>query len=119
MSISLNTIKAVYQGVDAAHYVGYPDTGSTVPFTCVRPLIINPDELALNGEALVWDDQFTVYCAGGSVEASYNLAVLVIQATHGSRVGGTTLSSSMGYVGAPVEGHYESQVTIQLNQGGI
>ena len=29
------------------------------------------------------------------------------------------LAASIGYVGAQVEGHYESQVTAQINQGAL
>ena len=119
MSVTLGQIDALLAATVDPHYIGYPTTGATVPYSCVRPLYVSLDSVALDGSALSWDDQFTIYCAGGSVEASFNLAVAVIKATHGKRVGNTTLSASMGYTGAQVEGHYESQVTVQLNQGDI
>lgn len=103
----------------APAHLGYAPTGAKVPYVVSRPLLIDDLELALAGDALGWDHQYSLYCAGGSVEAAHNLAVEVIRELHGKRVGGTTLSASMGYNGAQVEGHYESQVTIQLNQGGI
>lgn len=98
---------------------GYPGTGQKVPYVVSRPLLVDDLELALNGEAIDWDLQFTLYCCGASVEASFNLALAVMAELNGARVGGTILSTSMGYSGAQVEGHYESQVTVQLNQGGI
>lgn len=98
---------------------GFPGTGQKGPYVANRPLLVDYPELAINGDALDWDFQFTLYCAAGSVEASYNLAVAVMAELQGQRVGGTTLTTSMGYSGAPVEGHYETQVTVQLNQGGI
>lgn len=100
-------------------YTGYAPTGAELPYAVHRPLILDALEEALNGEALVWDYQTTMYACGESVEASFNLAVLLMSTLQGARVGNTTLSTSMGYSGAVVEGHYESQVTVQLNQGGI
>lgn len=100
-------------------HTGYAPTGAVLPYCVTRPLYINPDVTAINGDALAWGNQYSVYCCGESVEACYNLAVLVMAELQGARVGGTTLSTSMGYAGAPVEGHFESQVTVQLNQGGI
>lgn len=103
----------------APSHTGYAPTGAALPYVVSRPLIIDDAELAINGDALDWDFQFSLYCCGASVEACFNLAVMVMGELQGKRVGGTTLSTSMGYVGALVEGHYESQVTVQLNQGGI
>ena len=100
-------------------YAGYPATGAKLPFIASRPLIMSNLAEAISGDGLNWDEQFSLYCAAGSVEASFNLALAVMAELQGKRVGGTTLSTSMGYSGAPVEGHYESQVTVQLNQGGI
>lgn len=100
-------------------FAGYPSTGANLPYVANRPLVVGYADMALNGDAITWDDQFTLYCAAGSVEASYNLAIEVIKAVHGKPFSGTTLAASMGYSGAQVEGHYESQVTVQLNQGGI
>lgn len=116
MSI-LNDITAL---VTAAPCVeGYPGTGLQLPYVVNRPLYIDDSTVSVNGKAIDWDFQFSLYCAGASVEASFNLAVTVMAELQGQRVGGTTLSTSMGYSGAQVEGHYESQVTVQLNQGGI
>lgn len=103
----------------APSHVGYAPTKAQLPYCVTRPLYIDPDSVAINGDALAWGSQFSVYCCGAGVEASYNLAVDVMQELQGASVGGTTLSTSMGYSGAQVEGHYESQVTVQLNQGGI
>jgi hypothetical protein len=97
---------------------GYPDTGQMLPYVVSRPLVIDPVSLALNS-TIDWDYQYSLYCCAASVEASYNLALAVMGDLQDKRVGGTLLSTSMGYVGAQVEGHYESQVTVQLNQGGI
>lgn len=104
---------------DVQHFNGYATTGAKVPYVVNRPLLIDHEELALDGNPVGWDFQFSLYCAGGSVEASYNLALLVIDRLQGQRVGDSTLDCSMGYIGAQVEGHYESQVTVQINQGGI
>ena len=100
-------------------YEGYPATGAQLPYVVSRPLLADTLEQAINGTAMDWDVQFSLYCCGASVAASYNLAVSVMMTLQGARVGGTTLSVSMGYSGAQVEGHYETQVTVQLNQGGL
>lgn len=101
-------------------YIGYAPSGAQLPYLVMRPLIIDTvTDLALMGAAIDWDSQFSVYCCAASVEASFNLALAVIGTTQGARVQGTTLSASMGYNGAEVEGHYESQVTVQLNQGAL
>lgn len=100
---------------------GYPPTGTKLPYVVTRPLILDAiaEDFSIAGDSGIWDLQFSVYCCGASVEASYNLALEVMRELQGQRVGGTTLNTSTGYVGAPVEGHYETQVTVQLNQGGI
>lgn len=105
--------------VDVPSYEGYAPTGAEMPYVCTRPLLIDSLEQSINGTPIDWDYQFSVYCAAAGVTASFNLAVYVIGALQGKPVGGTTLSATMGYVGALVEGHYETQVTVQLNQGGI
>jgi hypothetical protein len=116
MSI-FNDIDALVQS--APSFLGYAPTGQKLPYVVSRPLLTDDLELALAGNALDWDFQFTLYCCAASVEASYNLAMMVIADVHSKRVGGTTLSASMGYNGAQVEGHYESAVVVQLNQGSI
>lgn len=100
-------------------HTGYPPTGAKLPYVVHRPLLVGALELAITGDALDYDWQTSLYCCGESVEASFNLALAVSGTLQGARVGGTTLTASIGYVGAEVEGHYESQVTVQLNQGGI
>jgi hypothetical protein len=101
-------------------HTGYAPTGAPLPYVVSRPLLVDTvTELAISGDAIDWDFQYTLYCCAASVEASFNLALAVIGTLQGAYVGGTTLAASMGYNGAEVEGHYESQVTVQLNQGGI
>lgn len=118
MSI-LEGISSAAQVAGITIHTGYAPTGATLPYVVHRPLIIDAVELAVSGDALDWDYQTTLYACAGSVESSFNLAVALMQALQGARVGSTTVSTSMGYSGATVEGHYESQVTVQLNQGGI
>jgi hypothetical protein len=96
---------------------GYPGTGDTLPYTVHRPLYVDVDANSVTGEVIDWDFRTTLYACAASVEASFNLALALMALLSGARVGDTTLSTSMGYSGAPVEGHYESQVTVQLNQG--
>ena len=104
----------------APAHVGYAPTGAKLPYVVSRPLLFDDAlERALSGDPVAWDTQYSLYCCGASVEACFNLAVMVMQELDGKPLAGTTLSTSMGYVGAQVEGHYESQVTVQLNQGGI
>lgn len=98
---------------------GYAPTGARVPYTVQRPLIAGANELAISGDGLSWDDQMSLYACGGSVEASFNLALDLMRTLQGKRSQGSTLSTSMGYNGAVVEGHYETQVTVQLTQGSI
>ena len=98
---------------------GYPPTGAVLPYAVHRPLFADVDADSITGEVIDWDFQYSLYCCGESVEASYNQAVNIMRHLAGARVSGTTLLCSMGYSGAPVEGHYETQVTVQLNQGGI
>ena len=116
----LNDITAQLATIGVQNFDGYAATGAALPYTVTRPLDVGTDnDLALNGDVVGWNFQFSVYACGASVEASFNLALAVIKALQGAWVRGTTLSASMGYNGAEVEGHYESQVTVQLNQGGI
>ncbi|AUX82599.1 tail terminator [Microbacterium phage Pocket] len=117
--VNMSDISNVVRAAGITVYDGYAPTNAKVPYVVNRPLIIDHENVALNGAALDWDNQFALYAAGGSVEASFNLAKDVIIAAQGKRVAGSTLDTSMGYVGAAVEGHYESQITIQLGTGGI
>jgi len=105
--------------LSAPAHEGYAPTGAKVPYAVTRPLLVDDVSVAVAGNAIAWDDQYSVYCCGASVAACNNLARMVMNDLQGKRVGGTTLTTSMGYSGAPVEGHYETQVTVQLNQGGI
>jgi hypothetical protein len=108
------------EAVEVPVYTGYAPTGATLPYVVTRPLFIDTEtEVSLDGKAVDWNHQYSLYCCAASVEASFNLALAVMRTLQGARVGGTTLDTSMGYNGAEVEGHYESQVTVQLNQGGI
>jgi hypothetical protein len=98
---------------------GYAPTGAQLPYAVHRPLVLDGSSVAVDGSAFMWDYQSTIYACGASVEASFNLAVAIMAELQGARVSGSTLTTSMGYSGAQVEGHYESQVTVQLNSGGI
>ncbi|WIC89570.1 tail terminator [Microbacterium phage GardenB] len=117
--VSMDDIKVLLDAAGIPNYKGYAPTNAKVPYVVDRPLVIDHEDVALNGAALAWDNQFSLYCAAGSVEASLNLAKEVIIALQGKYVGGSTLDTSMGYSGAQVEGHYETQVTAQINTGGI
>lgn len=111
-------VNALVQPVIPVH-TGYAPTGAKLPYVVHRPLVLDSGDIALDGSALGWSHQTSMYVCADSVEASYNVAVAVMKALQGARVAGTTLTTSMGYTGAMVEGHYESQVTVQLNTGGI
>lgn len=105
--------------VQAPVYTGYAPTDAQLPYVVHRPLLVDVVDMAVSGDSLGWDYQTTLYCCGASVEASFNLALAVVGTLQGKRVGNTTLSASVGYTSVPIEGHYESQITIQINQGGI
>lgn len=119
MTISMRQITTAAQAVGVPVYEGYAPSNAKLPYVVNRPLLVTAEDPVLCGSALDWDTQFTLYACAGGVEASYNLAVSLMQALQGQRVGDSTLSVSMGYSGAQVEGHYESQVTVQSYQGGI
>ena len=106
-------------GVGVPVYPGYPVTGAVLPYVVYRPLLVAVPDLALCGDAVAWDFQFAVYCCGASVEASFNLAKIVAGVLQGKHVEGSTLTTSMGYIGAFLEGRYESQVTAQIYQGEL
>lgn len=116
MSI-LNDVTALITEVPV--HVGYPPTDAKLPYVTHRPLLVDTLDVAVAGNAVDWDFQTTLYCCAAGVEAAFNLAVAVMGTLQGKRVGNSTISTSMGYSGAQVEGHYESQVTVQLNQGGL
>jgi len=116
----LGDVNAIVAQVGVAVYPGYAPSGAALPYVVTRPLDIDTvTELAINGDAVDWDVQIAAYCVAAGVEASFNLALAVIGTLQGARMRGTTLSASMGYNGAEVEGNYESQITVQLNQGGF
>jgi hypothetical protein len=115
---TFNDVTALAQATGPT-YEGFAPTGAACPYIVHRPLVIDTGSVAVNGAAISWDSSYTLYCCGDSVEASFNLAVALMSRLQGARVAGTTLNTSMGYSGAPVEGHYETQVTAQLNVGGI
>lgn len=112
-------IVALIQAAGYTCYPGYAVSKAQLPYSVARTLTLDEEVGSIAGVAINWDKQYTIYACAASVEASQNFAVLIMRALHGARVGNDVLSTSMGYVGAPVEGHYESQVTVQLNQGGI
>ena len=118
MSI-LTDIKALVEAADLTIHTGYAPSGAQLPYTVQRPLIMGVEVEAISGDALNYDTQVSLYACAESVEASFNLAVELMRAVQGKRAQGTTLSTSMGYNGAQVAGHYESQVTVQLSQGSI
>ena len=105
--------------VSVSKHPGYPPTGAQAPYVVLRPMITTPVELALTGDAIAWDGRWGAYCVGESVDASYNIAIAVMQALQGYYLNDSTLSVSMGYVGAQIEGLYETQVTIQADQGAL
>lgn len=117
--MDLQELKDSMASLGAPVHVGYAPSNAKLPYVVLRPLIIDPTDLAINGDAIDWDSQTAAYACGSSVEASFNLAKAVMRACQGGRVSGYVLTTSMGYSGAPVEGHYEAQVTIQSDQGGI
>ena len=99
---------------------GQPATGATLPYVVLRPLWFgHTGSLAIAGTDVVWDTQFSLYACASSVEASYNLGLAIIRSLQGKYVAGSTIEASMGYSGAPIEGRFETQVTIQQNSGGI
>lgn len=118
MSI-LDDIKDLAAASSLTVHTGYAPTNAHVPYTVQRPIIMEEPEVAISGDGLDWGTQIGLYACGGSVESSYNLALSLMQALQGKRAQGTTLSTSMGYVGAEVAGHYETQVTVQLTQGAL
>ena len=117
--MDMTQISTLARSAGLTVFDGYAKTGSQPPYVVNRPLILDTEDIALCGQAIDWDFNFGLYCVGASVEASYNLALAVIQALQGARVGSSTLSCSMGYTGAQVESRYESQVAVQINQGAL
>lgn len=100
-------------------YSGYAATDAKPPYAVIRPMVSLPEDLALAGNAVGWDNQQGIYCVGGSVEAANYIAKAVANGLQGARVGGYVVSCSIGYSGRLIEGLYESQVTVQANQGEL
>ena len=117
--MEMSDITAALEGIGVPVYEGYPASGARLPYVVHRPLLIDVPDTAVCGDAVSWNYQHAVYCCGASVEASFNLARLVMSTLQGKRVGDSTLATTMGYSGALMEGRYESQVTAQAYQGGI
>lgn len=114
-----SALSSLLSGIGVPVYSGYPDSRAMLPYIVHRPLLMDVPDTAICGNAISWDSQQAVYCCGESVDATNNLSLLVIGALQGRRSGGSTLATSMGYSGAIVDGHYESQVTVQSYQGGL
>lgn len=117
--MDLQSLVNAIQSLGLVATPGYPASGARPPYVVVRPMIVDHENVAVNGQAIDWDHQYGLYCVGGSVEASFNLAKSVVAGLDGGRFGDSTASLSIGYVGAQVEGNYETQVTAQSTQGGI
>ncbi|QXO14483.1 tail terminator [Microbacterium phage Jenos] len=117
--LSMSSLSTVVETLEVPCYNGYAPTNAKAPYVVNRPLTVDHEETGLDGSAFVWDNQFTLYCMGGSVEASFNLAKEVVRVLQGARVDGYVIDTSIGYTGAAVEGQYESEVTAQANTGGL
>lgn len=115
--MDLLDVKSNITGVPV--YIGYAVTGAHVPYVVLRRITLDPLDLSVGGVAVAWSDQVAAYCVGGSVAACDNLAVDVMSQLQGARIDNGVVRVSMGYSGAKVEGNYETQITIQSNQGGI
>lgn len=119
-SATLAALSGLLAPLGVGSHVGYAPTGAALPYICVRPLFTDNEGLVtLDGDAISWGVQYSVYCAGESVDASYNLATAAMNLLQGAPFGDSVLDTTVGYIGAPVEGHYESQVTATTHQGGI
>lgn len=91
---------------------GYPHTGVRPPYIVVRPLSSTTETQSLEG-TMVWSGEYAVYCVADTVWGSANLAMDAKKLLDGVYIDGTTLTASMSYTGSPVQGLYESLVTIQ------
>lgn len=119
MTMSIQSLINGVAGLGLTTFSGYPGTRARAPYVVIRPMLIEHENIAVNGAAVDWDHQYGLYCVGGSVEASFNLAKSVVAGLDGKRMGDSTVSLSIGYVGAQVEGNYETQITAQSHQGGV
>lgn len=100
-------------------YVGYAESMADLPYIVIRPLYLSPTDNSVCGGAVAWDEQVSVYCCASSVQASYNLCKLVIEAIDGKMVDGHVASAYAGYADSLIEGHYESNVTITIMRGEL
>lgn len=91
---------------------GYPQTKMRPPYIVVRPLSSTVETQSLES-TMVWSGEYAVYCVADTVWGSANLAMDVKKLLDGVYIDGTTLTASMSYTGSPVQGLYESLVTIQ------
>ena len=91
---------------------GYPHTGVRSPYIVVRPLSSTAEAQSLES-TMVWSGEYAVYCVADTVWGSANLAMDVKKLLDGVYIDGTTLTASTSYTGSPVQGLYESLVTIQ------
>ena len=91
---------------------GYPQTKMRPPYIVVRPLSSTAEAQSLES-TMVWSGEYAVYCVADTVWGSANLAMDVKKLLDGVYIDGTTLTTSMSYTGSPVQGLYESLVTIQ------
>lgn len=116
----LGDLNAIVEQVGVPVYPGYAPSGVALPYIVTRPIDVGiDDDPAVAGNITDWNLQLGVYCVAAGVQASFNLALAVMGLAQGAWMRGTTLAASMGYNGAEIEGNYESQVTIQLNQGAL
>ena len=86
---------------------GYPQTKMRPPYIVVRPLSSTVEAQSLES-TMVWSGEYAVYCVADTVWGSANLAMDVKKLLDGVYIDGT-----MSYTGSPVQGLYESLVTIQ------
>ena len=91
---------------------GYPQTKMRPPYIVVRPLSSTAETQSLES-TMVWSGEYAVYCVADTVWGSANLAMDAKKLLDGVYIDGTTLTASMSYTGSPVQGLYESLVTIQ------
>lgn len=96
-------------GTVATAYVGYAPDKAHPPYVVVRPITRLTDGVSVAGKALAYTSAIGAYCVADSVEASYNLAVLVMGALSGE--------VDMNYTGEQVAHRYESLVQVTSLEG--
>lgn len=117
--MSSSEIVALIKATGLSAFSGYAKTGSVPPYVVIRPMTSDYEDLTINGEVVSYDSRFSAHCVGASVDASHNLGKQVVSAIRGKRVAGNVAVCSVGYSGALVESRYETQVTIQIDQGEL